>query len=308
MPAPHSPAASPHPTDDVWTTNRLLRWMTDRFDQADLDSPRLTAEMLLAHVLGCERLRLYMEVDRPASAAEREQLRSLVQRALQHEPVQYLVGEGWFYGMPFEVRTSTLIPRPCTEVLVEHVIGWVRQRDAQDDDSLSILDLGTGSGCIAVALAQSLPQASIIATDLSSDALDLAARNTAKHGLTSRIALRPGDLFAVLTDADRPFHVICSNPPYIPDDQWEGDLVGRNVKGHEPESALRGGRDGLDVISPLLADAPRWLVSGGLLAMEIASVQAGGLRDRLAADAHWCAVDVLKDQEGLPRILTATRT
>lgn len=304
-------------TDETWTTRRLLRWMTDHFQAKGLDSPQKMAQMLLAHVLGCERLRLFMEADRPASAAERSVLRDLVGRALNHEPVQYLVGHEWFFSRQFEVDRSTLIPRPCTETLVEHVLQWVRRRPgggrgAEGGSALSsaaglrIADVGTGTGCIAVSLAAQLPGARVVATDIVAAALDLARRNAVRHKVDDRIEWRLGDGLAPLADgpAGQRYDVICSNPPYIPDHEW--DAVASNVKDHEPVSALRGGVDGLAVLRPLIEGARAMLEPGGMLAVEIAHC----LRDEafeIARRAGFSGPTVLKDQENLWRVLVAEK-
>src|SRR5688572_26188565 len=155
-----------------WTSRSLLKWMGEHFAAKDIDSPRVVAEMLLSHVLGCERMRLYMEVDRPASTAELTQLRELTARAAKHEPAQYLVGEAWFFGRQFTVDRSTLIPRPCTETLVEHAIQWHRLNPGHVNPLIA--DIGTGTGCIAISLAAQIPSARVIATDVIPEALELA--------------------------------------------------------------------------------------------------------------------------------------
>lgn len=293
---------------ETWTTRRLLKWMTEHFTLKQVDSPRVVAEMLLASVLGCERLRLYMETDRPASPAELATLRELVARAAKHEPVQYLVGHAWFFGRQFKVNRSTLIPRACTETLVEHVLQW--HRVTPGHASPLIADIGTGSGCIAISLALQIPDARVIATDIVPAALELARENARVHGVEDRLEFRTGSSVEPI-GAGSPalgerFDVICSNPPYIPDHEWT-DSVDRNVKGHEPESALRGGGDGLDVIRPLIAGAAGLLTAGGLLAIEIADCQRDAVIELANRTGSLQSVAVLKDHEELWRVLTAER-
>ena len=261
--------------------------------------------MLLAHVLGCERVRLYMEVDRPASPHELEALRSLVARASRQEPVQYLVAEAWFYGRKFAVDRSTLIPRPSTETLVEQVLRWL---NAAEIDQPIVGDLGTGTGCIAVSIALHSPKARVLATDIVPEAVALAQRNAAAHGVIDRIELHKGGGVVALRQAiggDR-FDVICSNPPYIPDAEWPE--VADNVRLFEPEAALRGGPDGLAVIRPLIADAPDLLNPGGLLAIEIADSTKDAVFALASAQPALSNVEVIKDHEGLWRVLMARRT
>ncbi|MFO0832022.1 MAG: peptide chain release factor N(5)-glutamine methyltransferase [Phycisphaerales bacterium] len=312
MAAPHSPA------EPQWTTRKLLAWMGAAFTKKDLDSPRLLAELLMAHVIGCERLKLYMDPDRPASPLEREALRDLVGRALQHEPVQYLVGEAWFFGLPFRVDRRVLIPRPGTETIVEHVLqhhrathGPAQAESAQRGEGTLIADVCTGSGAIAIALMKHMPGARAAATDISAEALDLARENAARHNVADRVDFLQGDLLTPLTSfaptaADASLDYLVSNPPYIPDDEWP-DKVDRNVREHEPHLALRGGPDGLRLVGPLLKEGARLLKPGGLMLVEVATSRSGealqlAQRDPMLKDAR-----VLKDHEGLDRVVLACR-
>ena len=288
------------------------------FTKKGLDSPRLLAELLMAHVLGCDRLRLYMETDRPASPLERESLRDLVGRALKHEPVQYLVGEAWFFGLPFKVDRRVLIPRPCTETIVEHVLQHYRATHGpgQADSGAKgtgflIADVCTGSGAIAVALLKHLPGARGVATDISAEALDVARENASRHGVTDRVDFLRGDLLTPLrafapTAGDGCLDYLVSNPPYIPDDEWPGK-VDANVRDHEPEIALRGGEDGLRLVRPLLTDGPLSVKSGGLVLVEVADSRAAGALAIAQANPLLRDARILKDHEGLERVVLATR-
>lgn len=295
----HSPVSdSPAKPNEPWTTRTLLAWMTGAFRDRGLDSPRLQAEMLLAHVLGCERMRLYMDADREASPAERDALRALVQRALRHEPIQYLVGSEHFFGMRFAVDPRVLIPRPSTETIVQHVLEEARRRASPGGEGLAIADVCTGSGCIAVALLRHLPAARAVATDTCPAALEVAAANAAEHGVADRLELRRGDLLAPL--GEQRFDFITSNPPYIPDDEWEA--VEPNVKDHEPHAALRGGADGMRFAAPIIRGAHRNLAPLGAALVEVAASRA----DDAAAGAResgWSRVRVLRDCDDLPRVL-----
>lgn len=291
---------------EPWTTRKLLDWMSKAMRERGVDSPRLCAEMLLAHALKCERLHLYMHADRPASAEERDLLRALTTRALAHEPVQYLVGEGWFFSLPFAVDARVLIPRPATETLVEHALQHFR---AAGVDSPLIADVCTGSGCIAVALAKRLPGARVVATDCSPGALDVARANAVRHAVDARIEFKQGDLLAPLHDSPGAmFDAILSNPPYIPDHEWNTPgMVGRNVKGQEPELALRGGADGLKFVRPLIESAPAQLKPGGVLMIEFADSTAGEVLRFAQAQPVLCEARILKDCDDLPRVLFARR-
>jgi len=300
-----TPRAATRPGERKWTTRDLLDWLSEAFAKEGLDSPRLSAELLVAHVLGCERLRLYMDVDRPASPLERQALRDLTARALAHEPVQYLVGEAWFFSLPFHVDKRVLIPRPSTETLVELVLQHARSEPGFD--RATIADIGVGSGAIVIALLKNLPQARAVAVDISADALDVARANAERHGVLDRLELVEGTLLAPLGGhpLGRDLHYLVANPPYIPDHEWAD--VPRNVKEHEPERALRAGVDGLEFVRPLIEEGPKRLRPGGLLLVEIAASTADDVR--VIAEGHplFENVRIERDLEGHPRVLVARR-
>ncbi|MHB1157450.1 MAG: peptide chain release factor N(5)-glutamine methyltransferase [Phycisphaerales bacterium] len=291
----------PRGKEQVWTTRKLLTWTTGYLERKGLDSPRLSAEMLLAHVLEVERIRLYTDMDRPTGPLERDAFRDLVERAAKHEPVQYLVGIAHFFSMTFKVDRHVLIPRPSTETLVEHVIQHARCTPGFHTPVVA--DIGTGSGCIAVALAKHIPGCRVIATDVSTDALRLAAENAEQNGVSDRIEFRGGSLYDA---APERFHYVCSNPPYISDDEWAE--VAPNVKLYEPTGALRGGADGLDCLRPLIAAAHDHLASPGQLVLEIAASQKSAVLDCVAHNASLTHARVLADAEGFDRILVADGT
>jgi release factor glutamine methyltransferase len=287
--------------------------MQEAFAKKDLDSPRLLAELLMSHVVGCERLKLYMDPDRPTSPLERDTLRNLVARALKHEPVQYLVGEAWFFGLPFHVDRRVLIPRPATETMVEEVLQNNRARhgpSATKGEGLLIADVCAGSGCIGIAILKNLAAARVVATELSPDAVEVARGNAIRHGVLDRLDILTGDLLAPLLDypATRgagALDYLVSNPPYIPDDEWAA--VPPNVKDHEPHTALRGGADGLDYVRRLLESGPTLIKQNGLLLVEVADSRAEQARVLVGAHEHLADVRVLKDFEGLPRVVVARR-
>jgi release factor glutamine methyltransferase len=303
---------------DAWTTRRLLAWITDALTKKGIDSPRLCAELLLSHVIGCDRLRLYMEADRPASPLERDTLRDLVGRALKNEPVQYLVGEGWFHGLPFHVDRRVLVPRPSSETLIEQLLLHARATpgfgggpglpaSSVKGEGLAFADICTGSGCIAVSLLKALPAARAVAVDISQDALDVAARNAERHKVADRLDLLRGDLTAPLEGhpAGRKLHYIVANPPYVPDHEW--DDVPPNVRDFEPHIALRGGADGLDLVRRLIRQAPEHLREGGLLLIELASSSADKALEMARAESSLASARIVPDHEGLDRVLVAVR-
>jgi release factor glutamine methyltransferase len=286
-----------------WTTRRLLVWTESHFARKGIDSPRISAEMLLAHVLGTQRIKLYMDLDRPASELERAAFRRLVERASAHEPVDYLIGQAPFFSMMLKVTPAVLIPRPSTETIVEHVIQHARRTPGFS--SPLIADVCTGSGAIAIALAKHLPNCRVIATDISAEALAVAKENAASQKVSDRIEFRQGDLLEPIADLKHRLRYLVSNPPYISDDEWQH--VAPNVKDYEPTHALRGGMDGLKYLRPLIEHAHEYLDLPGQLVLEIADSQKPAVL-KLAEHAPALRnAHVLADHEGLPRVLVADR-
>jgi release factor glutamine methyltransferase len=271
-------------------------------------------------------MRLYMDVDRPAGPGELAALRELVARAARHEPVQYLVGKARFYGREFAITPAVFIPQPCTEEIVSLIGQWHGRRkddaeageEAGDGDGHSpvplIADIGTGSGCIAISLALQLPGARLLATDIDPAALEIARANAERFGVADRIDFAEGSLLepvgawlAAQAGSDRGFDVICSNPPYIPDHEWDGGQVQEAVRKYVPQRALRGGRDGLDFIHPLIDSAGSLLKVGGHLILEIAHCQRDAVLKCADCARNLGHAEVQKDHEGLWRILVAER-
>ncbi len=294
--------AQPVRNQSQWTTQKLLQWMTRFFEQKNIDSPRLSAEMLLAHILGTERLKLYMDPHRPASELERATLRELVERAARHEPVEYLVGQCPFFAMMLNVSQDVLIPRPSTETLVEHVIQHNRRTPGFNRPAIA--DIGTGSGAVAVVLAKQIPGAHIIATDISSEAIRTAEINARRHHVTENIEFRQGDMLEPLT-GER-FHYLTSNPPYISETEWQN--VAPNIRNYEPHHALRAGDDGLQYIRLLIERAHQYLNTPGRLVIEIAASQKEQVLELAnRPSTHLHNIRILADHERLPRILVADR-
>ena len=261
-----------------------------------VESPRLNAEHLLAHVLGKKRLDLYLEFDRPLSDAERAPLRDLIRDRGTGKPLQHLLGTAEFFGRLFLSDSRALVPRPETEQLVELILEDPRCHRA---GGMSVLDIGTGSGVIAITLALQLPFAAVAATDISSEALSLARENAARHLLNGKIAFHEADLFPL---GQERFDWIVANLPYIA--SAELAIVQREVK-HDPLTALDGGPDGLCLIRRLIEAAPARLVPGGILAMEIGQDQASEVVAQLALQAYR-DIGVHKDHQGIARFVTAS--
>jgi release factor glutamine methyltransferase len=259
--------------EQSWTIGRLLEWTTQFLAGKGVESPRLDTEVLLAQALDCKRIDLYVRYTEDAAADARQRFRELIRQRMEGTPVAYLVGRKEFYSLAFEVSRDVLIPRADTHALVDACLRLARPMTAP-----RVLDVGTGSGNLAVAVAHQHKTAQVTAIDVSASALAVAARNAAKHGVAERIRFVEGDLFAGLP-ADEPFDFILSNPPYIPTAEMAGLMA--SVRDHEPRVALDGGPDGLVIFDRLLAEAPAYLTPEGYLIVEIGSPQQDEARARL---------------------------
>lgn len=286
-----------------WTIQKLLNWTTEYLTQKGVDSPRLSAELLLSSVLGLKRIELYTQYNRIVEEEHLAKLRELVKRAGQHEPVAYLVGKAEFYSIEFEVTPDCLIPRPETELLVQRAVELLRQRTGPHQ----VCDLCTGCGVIAVAVARNVPDARVVATDLSAAALGVAAGNVKKNQLEERIELLQGDLFEpLIPQLDvTPFDLIACNPPYVSAAEYEE--LEKNVKDYEPRAALYGGEDGLDLYRRICEQVGRFLKPDGALLLEIGYKQGPAVRALLEQTELFKAITVDKDLSGHDRLVTARR-
>lgn len=286
----------------VWTVGALLNWTKDYLEKHDSDSPRLDAEILLAHVRGCERIDLYVDFAQVPDDEQRAAFRELVRQRAQGKPVAYLVGHREFYSMSFYVSPAVLIPRPETEYLVIAALDLLKQQsDGAAGSPCHIADVGTGSGIVAVSLAKNLPTAQLVATDLSSAALEIAARNAHSHQVQDRIQFVECDL---LSEVSGPFDLVLSNPPYVTDAEYE--QLPRDIKEFEPELALRGGSDGLDPYRRLIPQAYERLRPGGYLVMEISPMIETEVLKLLRSSEFTC-LPTLKDQAQLARTVVAQK-
>jgi release factor glutamine methyltransferase len=293
-----------NPRVSEWTTLRVLDWTTQRFSEAKLDTPRLDAQVLIAHALACTRVQLYMAFDKPLAASELTSIRELIKRRLAGQPVAYLVGAQEFWSTSIEVDAAVLIPRRDSETLVEQALELVPQRDV----ALRVLDLCTGSGVLAVILARELPAATVVATDLSIQALAVARRNAERLGVASRVEFLHGDLFAAVPgrSADAAaFDLIISNPPYI----CSGELAHLSPEVRaEPRLALDGGADGLAVLRPLIAGMAAHLASGGFALVEHGFDQEASVAALFAETGQFTPAICRRDLAGQPRITWARRS
>lgn len=288
-----------HPTQEqAWTIRRVLEWTLTYLARHGSETPRLDAEVLLAFACDCPRIQLYTRYDDELPEQTRAQMRELVRRRANAEPVAYLVGHREFFSLDFEVTPAVFIPRPDTESLVVEALERL-QAVAEPD----VLDLGTGTGCIAVALARNHTGMRVTGVDVSSAALEIARRNAARNGVGDRIRLLDSDLFRSVPVAAE-FDAVLSNPPYVPHD--EIPVLDPQVSRHEPRLALDGGPDGLDLIRRIIAEAPEYLKPDGLLMLECSPEQTSAVRDLMTA-GRFTATQICADLTGATRVVLGLR-
>ncbi len=286
-----------------WTIQKLLNWITEYFTQKGIDSPRLSGELLLSHVLKLSRIELYTLFDRIVEQDKLEILRGMVKRCGNHEPLAYLIGRCEFYSLPFKITPDCLIPRPETELLVERAIEFLRKRSGTQQ----VLDLCTGSGCIAIAIAKNYKDCLVTATDICDKALAIAAENAATLKLSDKIQYLCGDLFAPLIEGiESQFDLIVSNPPYVSEAEFA--KLAPNVRNYEPRQALYGGPDGLDVYRRILRQASDFLKPDGVLMMEIGYAQGPAIRELIDATGQFAPARIEKDLSKNDRIVIARKT
>jgi len=285
------------------TVLEIIKRSTDFPARKGVDSPRLQTELLLAHLLGLPRMKLYLNFERALVASEVEAFRGLIQRRGQREPLQYLVGSTSFCGLEIALNQHVLIPRPETELLAERGWQFLSQLSTTNSQLSTALDFGAGSGCIAIAMAIKSPGAQVYALEICSDAIVVARQNAERHGVMERIEFFEGDGFAVLPEA-LAFDLIISNPPYIPTAEIES--LQPEVRDHEPRRALDGGVDGLDYFRRLAAEAAPFLKASGSLMLEFGDSQAEAIRD-IFQHEKWIVEAIHEDYTRRPRILVAKR-
>ncbi|MFO0681323.1 MAG: peptide chain release factor N(5)-glutamine methyltransferase [Sandaracinus sp.] len=284
---------------EVWTIRRIVKWITDDLAPRGIGSPRLDAELIVAEALGVDRVKLYLDLERPLSPTELATIRGLVARRRKREPMAYLRGRREFYGREMIVSPAVLVPRPETETLVELALAAMPA-----DRELRVLDLCTGSGCIGVTLLAERPLARAVLTDLSAEALEIARRNADKHVVAERARFALGDLFAALEAAEPAFDVITANPPYIAES--ERAALEPDVRDFEPGLALFAPDQGLAVVRRIARDAARGLVPGGVLFVEIGMTQGAATAEIFRA-AGLVDVRVHADLGGRDRVVEGRR-
>lgn len=280
------------------TIQKILQNATEKLSQAGIDTPRLDAEVLLAHALNCRRLKLYTDAEKILSTAEVERYKNFIESRAKKIPVAYLTGSREFMSLNFVVTPEVLIPRPDTEILTQAAIETLQGMGGE----VFFADLGTGSGAICVSILKFIKTARAAAVDISEKSLEVAAYNAKKFGVDDRAEFFCGNLFEPLEG--KKFNAIVSNPPYIP----TADLKKLQAEvQEEPVAALDGGADGLNFYRRIVADAPAFLFSGGFLAVEVGINQASAVKNLIEQNKNFCEVEILKDLAGIDRVVFSRR-
>ena len=288
--------------EQPWTIGRLLNWTTDFLREKGADSPRLDAEVLLAHARECPRIELYTAFEEEAPEPLREAFRELVRRRAAGTPVAYLVGHREFFSLSFQVTPDVLIPRPESELLVVRVLDLAKSHPG--GGAIRIADVGTGSGILAVCCAKQLPNCSLTAIDISPAALTVAQANAEQHGVANRIEFLVSDLFAERPAAEE-FDMIVSNPPYVASSEMAG--LDSEVRDQEPHLALDGGEQGTEVIERLIPQASERLKPGGWLLMEVGPANATLVEELVTASGDITCSETIRDLAGHARVVQAQK-
>lgn len=287
------------------TVLELLNWSTRYLEDHEIENPRLNAELLLARSLNLSREGLYVYLNRPLKEGDREKLERVIKRRISGEPLQYLLGHQEFWSIDFKVDPRVLVPRPETELLVEQALSILCENSLEKP--LYVLDLGTGSGAIAISLAKELRNILVVATDISREALLLAKENAASAAVLHQIEFIHGDLFSPFQPLKErgPFGLVLSNPPYVA--RSEIQRLAREVKDHEPTVALNGGEDGMEFYRRITSQAPSYLRKGGWLLLEVGEGQGEAVSEMLEREGHFNTANRLKDLSGIERVVRAQR-
>ncbi len=285
------------------TVLEALNWATDYLRDRGVENPRLHAELLLAHALRLSKEKLYIHLNDGIRKEARQTLEDLIRRRTSGEPLQYLLGHQEFWSIDLKVDPRVLIPRPETEHLVEEALSILVNISSKKIPS--VLELGTGSGAIAISLAKEVTHLFLVATDLSGEALRVALENAKQASVSNKIVFIRGDLLRPFRAGAR-FDLILMNPPYIPDSEING--LAREIKDHEPLLALKGGTDGLDFYRRLISQIPSFLKGEGWVLLEVGSMQARDVSEMVQVSGYFQKVECVRDLSGIERVVKAQRT
>jgi len=281
---------------ECWTIQTLLKWTTAYFQTHQIDTPRLDAELLLAHLLDIQRIDLYLRFDQPLSSQELKDYKALIIRRINREPIAYIIGHREFWSKKIRVTPNVLIPRPETECLIESISPLLN-----DEQSLRVLEIGVGSGAIIIAMASDYPHHFYYGTDCSQEAISIASKNITNHVKSStHVILNHGNYWEPFINPS-PFDIIVSNPPYIPTS--EIDLLQPEIKNYEPKVALDGGCDGLTIIRHIINHANNFLKSKGYLVLEIGADQKKAVTDIAISTGFYDSIICHPDYAGLDRVI-----
>jgi release factor glutamine methyltransferase len=288
-----------------WTIRELLKVTTDYLEKKEIESPRLSAEILLAHQLKLSRVKLYLNFDQPLHDKEIEGYRLLIKRRLNREPIQYITGVQEFWSLDFTVGPQVMVPRPETELLVEHTLALCRGERVAEGACARIHDLGTGCGAIAVAIARELEGVALWASDISQEALDMARRNAKRHGVEGRIEFLLSNLWQGFPSQAPTFDIIVSNPPYIDSEAFP--KLPPEVRNYEPKQALDGGEEGMFYIRNIIEEAPRRLKPGGWILLEMDPEQTPKALELMEENRNYGEKVRVKDYSHYHRVVMAQR-
>ncbi len=282
----------------TWRVIDLIEWTTEYFERHEVPTPRLDAELLLGHLLQKSRLQLYLSFEMPVFPEALSKFRELIKKRIAHTPVSYLTNHKEFMALDFYVDPRVLIPRPETEILVEAVL-------QHQKEPCRFVDIGTGCGAIAISFGRHRPDWELIATDFSTEALEVAQQNALTHNCADRLTFLQGDLFEPLQQLPNPcFDWIASNPPYVSLD--DASTLPPDVRKYEPEIALFAGVDGLEIIRRIVTEAPQFLNPQGKLILEIGHNQSHTVQDLISAQPAYKRCEVIKDYAGIERVVLAS--
>jgi release factor glutamine methyltransferase len=290
----------PNDPGRVWTIRELMKFAIQHLQARGIEEARLNTELLLAHALKLQRIQLYLNFEKPLNVEELKNFRFLLERRLKHEPVQYIIGSTNFMGLQFNVDANVLIPRPETETLIERVIELVN--DFTKNKPIKILDIGTGSGNIAISIVKYIKQADVVAVDISESAIEVAQRNAVMHNVNSRIEFYRADIYNLPERLKAiKFDIVVSNPPYIPKDEWE--QLRSEIRDHEPSHALTDGKNGLSFYKQIIQIIPTLLKPNGIIVFEVGYGQLDQIINELKAggfnDFH-----ISNDMQDMPRVIS----
>jgi release factor glutamine methyltransferase len=288
------------------TIRNIRKWAIATLKESDIEFPETDADSLLAYVLSCDRVRIYTNPDDVIDDADIRKYKELIYKRTSHVPLQYITRRVEFMSLDFVVDERVLIPRPETEILVETVLNKAKGNE-YSDKSIIIMEIGTGSGNIAVSLAKNLSNAEIYTNDISPDALTLAQTNIQRHEVVDKVHLLHGDFFGAFCGSVEKEHAdfIVSNPPYVSESEW--NKLEPEVREHEPRQALVGGEDGLCFYREIISDAHHWLRPGGYLVIEIGETQANAIWKLMQNEEHFGEKEIIKDLQGKERVISARR-